>query len=264
MSKKQTETVRGKTATPLRKLYVVIPVYNESANIDRLSRALKDLKEHLDHEFEIHYLIVNDGSNDDTVMQFQNNDLGDSLIILSHKVNQGPGAAFGTAFDYLVGRLADEDFVLTMEGDNTSQFELLRAMLAKARDGAEMVLASPYAPGGKMFHVAFHRLFLSHVATILSQYILGLRGIHTLSSFYRIYKGSLIKRLQARYGEKIIESSGFECAVEALMKSTRLGAKIIEVPMILDFSARKGRSKMRIIRTIKGYFRLFVKMRFGA
>ena len=217
-------------------LYVVIPVFNESANIDRLCRGLKDIKSLLDHEFETRYVIVNDGSTDDTVPRFQGNALGDSLVILNHEVKQGPGAAFGTSFAYLGDMLEDNDWVLTMEGDNTSQLELLHSMLEKAPQGAEVILASPYSPGGKMSHVALHRLFLSHAANILARCILGLWGIHTLSSFYRLYNGHILKKLQSHYGVRIIKPSGFECAVEILIKLSKINARIVEVPMMLDFS----------------------------
>jgi len=242
-------------------LYLVIPVFNESANVDKLCNSLIDLKRLVHNVFKTSFIVVNDGCSDDTVPRFLSNNLGDSLVILSHEVNRGPGAAFGTAFAYLADIIDDHDWILTMEGDNTSQLELFRAMLEKSRQGAEVILASPYAPGGKMSHVALHRLFLSHAANTLARLILGLQGIHTLSSFYRLHSGHVIKKLQHYYGARIIESSGFECAVEMLLKLSRSNAKLVEVPMKLDFSNRKGKTKMRILRTIRGYIKLMAQTR---
>jgi dolichol-phosphate mannosyltransferase len=240
-------------------LYVVIPVFNESMNVDKLCQALNDLKKLVSSEFNVQYIVVDDGSIDDTVPRFHHNDLGDSLIILSHDINRGPGAAFRTAFSYLADKIQDDDWVLTMEGDNTSQLDILCSMLEKRRQGAKVVLASPYAPGGEMAHVEWHRLFLSHAANIIARWLLGLQGIHTLSSFYRLHGGHILKKLQLDYGAGIIESNGFEWAVEMLVKLTRSGAHIVEVPMRLNFSERKGKTKMRIFRTIRGYFRLFTR-----
>jgi glycosyltransferase involved in cell wall biosynthesis len=243
------------------RLYIVIPVFNESANVDQLCNGLINIKGLLDKEFKAQFIVVDDGSSDDTISRFQNNGLGDSLIILRHDTNHGPGAAFRTAFSYMAPLIKDEDWVLTMEGDNTSQLEIFGKMLAQRTNGAEVILASPNARGGEILHVVWYRLFLSYTANFMARCLLGLWGIHTLSSFYRLHSGLIIKKLQLKYSSPIVESSGFEWAVEMLAKLVRVNARIVEVPMRLDFSARKGKTKMRIRRTIQGYFRVFIQFK---
>ncbi|MGC9324812.1 MAG: glycosyltransferase [Desulfomonilia bacterium] len=243
-------------------LYVLIPVFNESANVDTLCQGLLSLRKLVDGEFSTRYIIVDDGSSDDTVPRFHRNNLGSSLVILRHGRNQGPGAAFRTAFSYLFHLLQDDDCVLTMEGDNTSQLDILSSMFEMMHQGADVVLASPYAPGGGMAHVEWHRLFLSHAANLLARSIFGLRGIHTISSFYRLHRGSVIKKLQRCYGERIVESTGFEYAAEMLVKLACVEARIVEVPILIDFSVRRGKTKMRIFRTISGYLRLFARSKY--
>jgi hypothetical protein len=82
---------------------------------------------------------------------------------------------------------------------------------------------------------------------------LGIHGILTMSSFFRLYRGRVLRRLQAHYGARIIERSGFECMVELLLKMIYLQTTISEVPMVLDTGLRVGKTKMRIGRTIRGY-----------
>ena len=89
---------------------------------------------------------------------------------------------------------------------------------------------------------------------------LGLRGIMTVSSFFRLHHGTVIKKLQACYGARIIEHHGFEGIVEMLMKITFLGLTLSEVPMTLDTSRRVGKSKMKILKTVLGYFSLLKAM----
>jgi len=67
--------------------------------------------------------------------------------------------------------------------------------------------------------------------------------------------------LQGSYGPGIIERTGFECMVELLIKTVLLKASVSEVEMLLDSSQRIGKSKMKILRTIRGYFSL-VPLRF--
>lgn len=239
-------------------LYVIIPVLNESANVERLCGDLADMCRIAAAGFESRIIIIDDGSTDDTAEQFLNSGLGSSLVLLKHETNQGPGAAFRTAFTCLSRRLADQDLVMTMEGDNTSQTGLFQNMLVRFRQGADVILASPYAPGGSMTNVARHRLALSHAANLLARAVLGLWKIRTLSSFYRLHAGSIIRRLQRVHGDGIIESDGFEWAVEMLHKLHLAGAGMVEVPMKMDLSHRKGKTKMKIFRTIKGYFRVFL------
>jgi dolichol-phosphate mannosyltransferase len=97
---------------------------------------------------------------------------------------------------------------------------------------------------------------LSHVANGLMKKTLGLSGLQTLSSFYRVYQVSALKAMRARYGDGFISTRGFECMVEILYRAARLGLRISEVPMVLDGSRRSGKSKMKVLRTSLAYFRL--------
>lgn len=90
--------------------------------------------------------------------------------------------------------------------------------------------------------------------------MLGISGILTVSSFFRLYQGSAIQQLQAHYGDRILERAGFECMVEMIIKMINLQLTISEVPMILDTSLQAGHSKMKIQKTVRGYFSLLRQM----
>jgi dolichol-phosphate mannosyltransferase len=238
------------------KLYVVIPVLNEEHNAPILTASIKQLDEQVREQFRCHLLIIDDGSTDRTRVVFEKHAKTLPLTILSHERNQGPGAAFATGFAHLAGKLREGDWVVTMEGDNTSRIDTLLHMLTRRREGYDVVLASPYAYGGGISGVELNRVFLSHCANALAKLVLGLRGFHTLSSFFRLYSGRIVIRLQDRYGAGIIEFPGFECMVELLLKLVMINARISEVEMPLDWSGRKGKSKMRRLKAMKGYVSL--------
>lgn len=239
------------------RLFFIVPVLNESPNIPRLMSNLGELCGSLDGQFECRILFVDDGSTDDTPEQITRHRGSNSVEVLKHPVNRGPGAAFGTAFAHLHPLLQENDWVVTLEGDNTSRIQTLRQMLVRRLEGFDVVLASPYMYGGGITHTSLLRILLSHMANTLVKELLGIRGILTMSSFYRLYSAPVVMRLQQRYGPRIVEASGFECMVELLAKLVRIKAAISEVAMPLDGSQRLGNSKMRIFRTIRGYFRLF-------
>lgn len=237
-------------------VYVVIPVLNEAANVERLIAGLRATAADVtDHRFS--FILVDDGSTDDTGTIAARAAAGLDFRVLRHPTNRGPGAAFGTGFEDLAICLRDEDWVVTMEGDNTSRHELLRRMLYRTLEGCDVVLASPYMYGGGLTQTTPLRVFLSHVANAFVKELLGIHGILTMSSFYRLYRGSVIRRLQASYGNRVIERTGFESMIELLLKMIYLGVSITEVPMVLDTSRRRGKSKMRILPTVWGYLTIW-------
>jgi len=246
---------------PSPRLFLIIPVLNESPNIPRLMKNLEELRASLDGQFKCCILFVDDGSTDDTSERIMQNSGSLSVEVLKHQSNRGPGAAFGTGFEQLHPVLSKTDWVVTLEGDNTSRIQTLHQMLVRRLEGFDVVLASPYMYGGGITQTSLIRIFMSHIANTLIKELLGIRGILTMSSFYRLYSAPILMKLQQRYGSRILESSGFECMVELLSKLIRVNASVSEVAMPLDGSNRVGKSKMKILRTIRGYFRLFTMTR---
>jgi dolichol-phosphate mannosyltransferase len=239
-------------------LYFVIPVLNEAANVSRVLSQIGEQAPRLGALAdcrEVTILLIDDGSTDGTADLARHHSGALDLEVLSHESNRGPGAAFATAFTALAERITDQDRVVTMEGDNTSPLSTAERMIVRQKEGYEMVLASPYAYGGRIQPRSVGRAILSEIASAGVK-AMGLHGFHTTSSFFRLYTGELIARLQATFGASIVELTGFECMVELLIKAVLLKARISEVEVLLDMSNRAGKRKMRIVRTTYGYLKL--------
>ncbi|MBA2385109.1 MAG: glycosyltransferase family 2 protein [Actinobacteria bacterium] len=243
-----------------RALYIVVPVYNEAPNLERLFEGLRAAAREA-AELDVSVVLVDDGSADGTpdLARALAEDL--ELTVLTHGTNRGPGYAFGTAFAHLASRVRPHDLVVTMEGDNTSRTELIGKMLRRAEEGHDAVFASPYAYGGGILHTRASRVVLSHIANAFVKEFIGVHGILTVSSFFRLYRGSSLLRLQESYGERVVERDGFESMVELVMKMAYLQMSISEVPMVLDGTRRVGKSKMSTRRTVVGYLSLFGRKR---
>ncbi len=199
-------------------LYVIAPVYNETENIPALMRNWARLSACL-ADSRITFVLVDDGSTDGTVETIATEKQNLDVLVLRHDENRGPGYAFGTAFAHLAGDLKPDDILVTMEGDNTSRIATLLRMLERCRrEDLDFVLASPYAYGGGFMRISLWRRFLSHGANGTLRGIIGMHGIHTMSSFFRVCRGRAIQSLQANYDNRIIESAGFEGMVEMLKK----------------------------------------------
>ena len=242
-------------------LHIVVPVYNEADNLERLFGSFSKLDWELGDRFDLHYLLVDDGSSDGTSNLAEASAGGMDVTVVRHARNTGPGYAFGTAFAHLREKLQPGDWVVTMEGDNTSRHEILAQMLTRTSEGYDVVLASPYMYGGGITQTKPHRVFISHVANVFVKEFLGIHGIVTMSSFYRLYRAEAILEMQQHFGERIVERRGFECMIEMLLKMIWLKFRISEVPMLLDTSRRAGKSKMKVFKTILGYSFLWWRKR---
>ncbi len=236
-------------------IHAVVPVLNEEPNVGKL---VIRLKEALEPHGPYHILVVDDGSTDGTVSFLKTQ--GPQVEVVSHPTNLGPGAAFRTGFTKVLETLQPKDLVLTLEGDGTSDLAILPRMLSRVRhEDDDIVLASCYLFGGGIKGTAVHRVGLSHIANGLMKKTLGLAGLATLSSFFRIYQGRALLRLRESGGQSLFVSQGFESQIEILHLAARLKLSISEVPMVLDGSRRLGKSKMKVLRTSLAYLRLVAR-----
>lgn len=240
----------------MNNLYLIAPIYNEALNIPLLINSFKLLDEELGKTYTTNFILIDDGSIDNSTPIARELVTSLPFTILTHEINKGPGAAFATVFSYLATKIKDEDLVITMEGDNTSDITLIKKILTRAEEGFDVVLASPYMYGGGFVETSLLRRLLSSGANLIVKDLLDLKGLLTVSSFFRLYKGSILLKMQKIFGLEIIERVGFESMVEMTMKLVMIDATISEVAMKLDSSKRKGKSKMKIVKTILGYLAL--------
>ncbi len=96
--------------------------------------------------------------------------------------------------------------IVTLEADTTSDLDALEGMLERARDGADVVLASHHA-AGELVNVGAHRRFLSRAASYAIRRTAGLDA-STVSSFFRVYRASVLRAAYERHGDDLIRERG--------------------------------------------------------
>jgi dolichol-phosphate mannosyltransferase len=234
--------------------WFVIPAFNEEANVPRL---LADLESRPALWLGGRVVLVDDGSTDATAGVAAAYDGPMAVEVLRQTPNRGPGRAFDRGFLHALATADDEDLIVTLESDTTSDLDAIEAMLAAARAGADVVLASHHG-GGALVNVAAHRRFLSRAAAFAIRRSAGVDA-RTVSSFFRVYRAAALRRGYERYGDAFIREGGFACKAEILIKLVRLGATVAEIPVALDWSRRKGASKLRVLPTVGGYARLMAR-----
>ena len=237
-----------------KKIIFIIPAYNEAENLPLLLKNIRSKMEEEGCPYTI--IIVDDGSTDGTDMVLKEFSAFLPLKVIRHNENLGVGEVFQRGFKEALSIASPDDILITKEADNTSDINILPQVIKKVEEGYDVVLASCYAPEGKIVGTSFFRKVLSGGANMLLRIFFPIDGINTYSSFYRGYRARIISKAFSVYGNSLIKENGFACMVELLIKLSRLKAKITEVPLVLYFKARKGKSKMKIFSTIGGYFRV--------
>lgn len=234
-------------------IYLLIPIYNEEENLSNLYNELKNI---LPQE-EKFFVFSDDGSTDNSISLIKELFAKLPHHIISDGINRGPGAAFNFGFEWILNHSKnDQDVIATLEADCTSDISILPKMLAINKLGYDLVLASVYAQGGGFDKTSFIRKFLSSIANLMFRFLFDIKVL-TLSSFYRVYSISILKKIKQEYGV-IIKEHGFICMLEILAKAIKQKASIVEVPMILYSIKRKGKSKMKVMKTTFAYFRFLL------
>lgn len=221
-------------------LTVVLPVYNEGANIGRV---LRDLARHAPPSREI--LIVYDFPEDDTlpVARGLQAELPEMRLI-RNTYGRGVLNAMRSGIDAAAGR-----FVLITMADGSDDYATLPAMVRAAEGGAALVAASRYMRGGAQLGGPRMKRTLSRVAG-LTLHLVGGMSIHDPTSNYKLYARELLDRVT------IESQAGFELALELAVKAHRLGLPMREVPTTWrDRTA--GTSRFQLRRWLPQYLRWF-------
>ena len=238
-------------------IYFLIPFYNEELNLENLYNNLLIKTKSID------YCIVfsNDGSTDRSVEIIKSRFQKTNYIIIDNKLNQGPGYAFNEGFKWILSHSKNtNDKIVTIEADSTSDLNILSDMLNISSLGYDLVLASVYSQGGGFEKTSFFRKIISASANLIFRFIFDIK-VQTLSSFYRVYDISLVRRINDKYGN-IISQNGFICMLEILFRAIKVNAKILEVPMTLKSDNRNGKSKLKIFKTSIAYLKFLLKNTF--
>jgi glycosyltransferase involved in cell wall biosynthesis len=224
--------------TPLVSL--VLPVYNESAILEKTLNALIAYTKSLGPQYEWELIVIDDGSTDATghiaeAFARQHSE----VIVLHHHVNFGLGQALRYAFSRCRG-----DYVVTLDSDLSYAPEHIRSLLETiSKTKSKVVIASPYMPRGKVSNVPWARKLLSLWANrFLSVTAKG--SLCTLTGLVRAYDGRFLRSLN-------LKSLGMEINAEILYKAMLLGARVEEIPAHLIWPAQEGaprRSSMRVYR----------------
>ncbi len=238
-------------------IYLILPAYNEEASLKPLLTRVKQAMDVGSTGYRV--IVVNDGSTDRTASIAQELSTLMPVTVIDHKMNRGLGAGLETGLNQATAMAKDQDVLVTMDADNTHSPDLIPAMVAKLREGCDVVIGSRYADGGREVGLSLRRKILSRGSSFLLRTFFPISGVRDYTCGYRAYRASTIKQAFSEYGIRLIEERGFTCHVELLLKLRTLGISACEAPLVLRYDLKGGASKMRVARTIARYLLLIAR-----
>ncbi len=198
----------------LRKLSVVVPVFNERNTLVEIVRRMRAVE--LPDSIEREIIVVDDGSDDGTRDVLQQ--LGDSTVrVIMHERNRGKGAAVRTGFANATG-----EYVLVQDADLEYDPEDWPKLLNPVLRGRTRVVYGSRFTGERRNMLFLHWIgnrFLSFVTNVLYN--------TTLSDMETCYK-LLDRRL---LDELSLSADRFDIEPEITAKILKRGVRIYEVPI---------------------------------
>ncbi|HXH76646.1 MAG TPA: polyprenol monophosphomannose synthase [Bacteriovoracaceae bacterium] len=231
---------------------VIIPTYNEIANIEKMLSTLDRLHPALN------VLIIDDASPDGTaaaVKSFQQKKSNLHLLQRSEKL--GLGTAYIMGFRWALEK--NFEAVITMDCDFSHEPEAIPGFLENLQSH-DLVVGSRYTGGIRIMNWPMHRLLLSYFATIYAGTITGIPFSDSTGGFNAYSR----KALSSLNLDKIF-SIGYAFQIELKYKLWSLGFPCFEFP-ITFFERNKGKSKMSkkiIAEAVINVFRLRFKKMLG-
>ena len=189
-----------------------IPAYNEESHIENL---VKSAKNHVDQ-----VIVCDDGSTDDTASIAKNA----GAIVISHKVNQGYGAAIISLFDY--ARKNNAEIMITIDGDgqhNPDQIPLLLDTITQ--HNVDVVIGSRFL--NQNTKTPGYRKRGIKIITSAANYGTDLKVSDSQSGF-RAYSKNAIDAIHPT-------EEGMSVSTEILLKISNKGLSLAEIPITISY-----------------------------
>lgn len=237
------------------KTVIIIPTYNEKENIEKIINNLQATFKHVDEQYQMHILVVDDSSPDGTAKIVKKLMKGnDKLHLFNNPQKKGLGAAYIKGMNYAIDKLK-AGLIFEFDADGSHQPKYIAPMLAEIGKGADVVVGSRYVPGGSMPEDwGLDRKIISFLGNLIARGVLLTFQYKDMTSGYRLSKTSFLKKV----GLNNLLSMQYAYKIHLYYALHKAGAKIVEFP--IDFIDRtKGKSKFpknNIIDSLRVVFTL--------
>jgi glycosyltransferase involved in cell wall biosynthesis len=225
-------------------LNIVIPVYNEGANIGgtlgKIAQSLQNVP------FAAQVTIVYDFDEDNTLPVVESIRPQYALPIQLKK-NTAKGVC-GAIKEGILG--SDTTFVLVTMADMSDDYDKLPKMLSTAAEGWDIVCGSRYVRGGHQYGGPLLKKTLSRLAGLSLHWIVGI-PTHDITNSYKLYRRSIFESMT------IESTGGFEIGIEIVVKAFAQKMRITEVPCSW-WDRSNGQSRFRLAKWLPFYLKWYL------
>jgi dolichol-phosphate mannosyltransferase len=224
------------------RILVALATYNELENLPSLLEEIWQVCP------QAEVLVVDDNSPDGTGQWCEAKAAHEPRLKISHRLGKlGIGSAHLHAIRFAIQ--AGYDYLITMDADHSHRPrylpELLAAMERVSDPPVDVAIGSRYVPGGKIEGWPWYRRWMSRAINLYARWLLWL-PVRDCSGAYRCYRVQTLSKLPL---EEFL-SRGFSFFEEILWHLRRLGARMVEVPIVFVERAA-GRSKIHLREALK-------------
>lgn len=223
-----------------KKLSIIIPAYNEQSSIPEVLKKIKKTK----FKIKTEIIIIDDCSKDNTLKILRKAKIP-GLKIISHKTNQGKGAAIKTGIKNAKG-----DIIAIQDADLEYDLNEINKLLTPILEGKEKVVyGSRFLEGGRKGKLSFYlgNKLLSFVTSLLY-----LKKITDMETCQKIFTKDSIKNIK-------IESNRFDFEPEITSKILKQGIRIKEIP--ISYNPRTA-SQGKKIKAKDGFIALYKLLKY--
>jgi dolichol-phosphate mannosyltransferase len=216
-------------------VWVVIPTYNEAANVERIVRAANDeLTRVASDGYRI--LVVDDSSPDGTgaIADALAGEL-EAVEVLHRDAKGGLGHAYLAGFARALA--GEAELVIEMDADFSHDPRYLGDLLEAARD-ADLVLGSRYVRGGGVRDWGLLRRLVSRGGGVYARAILRV-DVRDLTGGFKCIRRDVLESIDL----PSVRAEGYVFQIEVTYRAVLAGFRVREIPIVFaDRTA--GSSKM--------------------
>lgn len=222
---------------------IVMPAYNEEANIEDTVRASFRALAATGLDGEV--VVANDGSTDST-LAILNGLTGEfpNLVVVGHKRNMGYGAALKSAITASSG-----EYIVTIDSDGQFDIGELASFVGGGLNGTAVITGYRRKKQDTLFRVGANRGLNALISLLFGM------SLKDINCAFRLYRADALRSIN-------IESSGYQAPSEIMIKLSDLGCGVREIG-VGHLPRRGGKSALRPFRTIAqtSAFLIYLKLK---
>ena len=221
----------------MKKVILIIPAYNEQGSIKNTVNKIEEFKHNNDLVFQLDYIVINDGSTDNT-----------AKILDKHAINhidliQNLGIGGGVQTGYIYALRQGYDVAVQFDGDGQHDIASIESLVVPVlKDEADFVIGSRFIDKSiENFQSTYMRRLGINLISLAIKLVTG-KKIHDTTSGYRAGNKKVIAYFASRYPVAYPEP-------ESIVRLLKKGLMVKEMPANM-FERLEGVSSIRAFKSV--------------